>query len=195
MGEPGQVASSPTAKYAALISALPKTAESLHVLGHELRTDFHCDRVSLFLKASRGTYIAIYAEGLEDMTLEVKPGEGLAGKAIQRRAPILSNEAPYDPDALSRLRDHYSGYQTWSLLVAPIPRRWRSPEGVVQLINRLDGAFCEEDLRLLNTIADGLRGLSRFCPRPVGNLWEPRLHRGSADALSNQAIAADYREG
>jgi hypothetical protein len=179
-------------KYKALVRTLPANVEGLHALGHALRSDFHCDRVSLFLKAERGTYVSVYAEGLEDMTLAVKPGEGLAGKAIQRREPILSNEAPYDPDALCRLRDHYSGYQTWTLLVAPIPGRLFGPEGAVQLINKLDGAFSTEDERRLVRVAEALRGLGRLCRCPSGNLWDPCLHRENLHAPSDQAVLADH---
>ena len=174
-------------RYALLLRALAADATGLHALGLALREDFGCDRATLFLKAARGVYVSVYAEGLEEMTLAVKPGEGLAGKAIQRRTAIVSNEAPYDPDALSRLRDHYSGYETLSLLVAPIPGRFGAPEGAVQLVNRLDGPFNDDDCARLCDAASGLRGLSRFCPRPVDNLWDPRLHQDSRHAATLSA--------
>lgn len=154
----------------------------LHELGLALREDFGCDRVTFFLKAARGVYLSIYAEGLEDMVLAVKPGEGLVGKAIQRRRPIVSNEALYDPDALSRLRDHYSGYLTHSLLVAPIPGTFLAPQGAVQLVNKLREEFTAEDIQRLSLAAKGLRGLRKFCRRPTENLWEPRLHLESHHA-------------
>lgn len=185
------------ARYQALVRTLPADAAGLHALGLALRQDFGCDRATLFLKARHGVYVAIYAEGLEDMTLAVKPGEGLAGKAVQRRAAIVSNEAPYDPDALSRLRDHYSGYETHSVMVAPIPRLLRAPEGAVQLINKLTGPFTDDDLARLGMVANGLRGLRRFCREPAENLWDPLLHKESSDgrAPADQAVLADHREG
>ncbi|NJO53822.1 MAG: GAF domain-containing protein [Bacteroidales bacterium] len=186
-----------TARYKELVRTLPADAAGLHALGLALRQDFNCDRATLFLKARHGVYIAVYAEGLEDMTLAVKPGEGLAGKAVQRRAAILSNEAPYDPNALSRLRDHYSGYETQSVMVAPIPRLLLSPEGAVQLINKLIGPFTDADIARLGAVAKGLRGLRRFCREPAENLWDSRLHRESIDgpAPPDQAVLADHRKG
>ncbi len=175
------------ARYASLIRTLPADATGLHGLGLALREDFSCDRVTLFLKAARGVYLSIYAEGLEDMVLAVKPGEGLVGKAIQRRRPIISNEALYDPDALSRLRDHYSGYLTQSVLVAPIPGVFLAPQGAVQLINKLRELFTEEDVGRLSAVAKGLHGLQRLCRRPTENLWEPRLHLESHHASAPPA--------
>lgn len=176
-----------TTRYAALLRSLPAEIASLHALGLALREDFRCDRVSLFLKAPHGVYVSIYAEGLEDMTLAVKPGEGLVGKAVQRKAPIVSNEALFDPEALSRLRDHYSGYETQSILVAPIPGWFSGPEGAVQLVNKLYEPFTDDDVERLSAATLGLRGLRKLCRRPADNLWDPDLHKESAHVAASPA--------
>jgi hypothetical protein len=175
-------------RYALLLKRLAPDLAGLHELGMVLRDEFGCERTTLYLKAARGVYVSIYAEGLEDMTLSVKPGEGLVGKAVQRRCPLLSNDADYDPDSLSRLRDHYSGYVTRSLLVAPIPGTFVASRGAVQLVNKRDDEFTEQDADRLCAAAQGLRKLHRLCTRPDGNLWDPHLHReGRHDGPSAQA--------
>lgn len=165
------------ARYRRLVAGLSGDAAGLHELGRALRSDFDCDRVSLYRRSPRNVYVAVYAEGLQDMTLSVKPGEGLVGKALQRGVPVLSNAAPYDPDALSRLRDHYSGYETHSVLVAPILRWLCAPLGAVQLVNSHAGSFPAADLLRLAEVAKGLAGIGKFCRSASENLWQPDLHK------------------
>lgn len=176
-----------TVRYAALLATLPPAPAGLHELGLALRNDFACDRASIFLKASRGVYVSVYAEGLEGMLLSVKPGEGLVGKSIQRREGIISNDAVYDPDSLCRLRDHYTGYETRSLLAVPIPGLFGPPRGAVQLINKLRAPFDAEDARRLFAAARGLKRLHRLITHPENNLWDPRFHKEGLHASSAQA--------
>jgi signal transduction protein with GAF and PtsI domain len=171
------------ARYKRMIKSLPSDATGLHALGLALREDFQCDRTTLYLQATHGTYISIYAEGLEEMILAVKPGEGVVGKVIATRSPYVSNDALYDPNSLSRLRDHYSGYITHSLLAAPIPGLLSRPHGVIQLVNKINLPFDTVDMDRLVAIAPVLRGIRKFCRRPATNLWQQSLHKEPSHAV------------
>jgi GAF domain-containing protein len=161
----------PREKYRALIRASRHWRDALYQVARELRRDFACERVSLYFKDRYRVFVTALAEGLEGMDLAVRAGEGLVGKCILARGPLAANDPLHHPQTLSRLRDHYTGYQTRSLLAAPILNLWRRPLGAVQLVNHLGSGFSEEDAARLAEIAGGLASLGRRIPRPIANVW------------------------
>lgn len=163
-------------KYAGFVSKSVGASASLKALGDALRLDFDCDRVSIYLREKRGDFVSIYAEGLTNMTLSVKSGEGIVGKCIALRIPVVSNHAPYDPDSLCRVRDNFSGYVTSSLLAAPIPGFLGRVLGAVQLVNKNTGLFTSHDVDQLLHAARGIRCIARLVTPPYTNLWKPYPH-------------------
>lgn len=159
------------AKYRELLRASRDFREALYRLARELRRDFSCERVSLYFRDRHGLFVTVFAEGLEGMELAVKEGEGLVGKCLQCRRPLVANDALHHPQALSRLRDHYTGYQTRSLLTVPILNFWGRPVGAVQLLNHRGAGFSEADSVHLMEIAVVLAPWRRRLPRPLTNLW------------------------
>uniref|UniRef100_A0A7C5AMA8 GAF domain-containing protein n=1 Tax=Desulfobacca acetoxidans TaxID=60893 RepID=A0A7C5AMA8_9BACT len=158
-------------KYRTIIKTTRQYRQTLYQLARELRRDFSCERVSLYFKDRYQLFVAVLAEGLEGMDLAVKKGEGLVGKCIQARKPLIANDALHHPQALSRLRDHYTGYQTRSLLTAPILNFFGWPVGAVQLVNHLGTGFTEADAARLKEIAGILAPLRWRIARPITNIW------------------------
>jgi len=158
-------------KYRAIIQASRQYGDALYRVARELRRDFACERASLYYKDRHQVFVTALAEGLEGMDLAVKAGEGLVGKCILARQPLITNDPLHHPQALSRLRDHYTGYRTRSLLAAPILTRWRRPVGAVQLINHLGAGFTDADAARLSEITGVLATLRRRIPRPIANIW------------------------
>lgn len=159
------------AKYQALVRIPRPYPEILYRLARELRRDFSCERVSLYFKDQHQVFVTVLAEGLEGMDLAVKEGEGLVGKCLKWRRPVIANDPLHHPQALSRLRDHYTGFRTRSLLSAPILNVFRRPVGAVQLVNQLGPGFTESDAARLFEIAGVLAALRRRLPRPLANIW------------------------
>jgi GAF domain-containing protein len=87
------------------------------------------------------------ADRLKGMTLKL--GEGVAGRVAQTRRSELVSDASSDP-RFARGIDEKSGYVTRSLLTVPL--HYADPEtgkhfllGVLQLVNKGDGAFTMDD--------------------------------------------------
>ena len=162
-------------KYRALLGRRGDFRQTVCGVAALLHRDFACDRVSLFFKDRYGVFVSVMAEGLEGMDLSFKPGEGLVGKCVLHKQPVVANDPLHNPQALSRVRDHYTGYQTQSLLAAPILNFWQRPVGAVQLINKLEGGFNDHDAGRLTEIAGALAPLGRRLPRPLANIWTRAL--------------------
>lgn len=164
-------------KYRSLLRRIFDYPEVLFQVTAELRKNFHCDRVSIFFKDRHGLFVSALAEGLEGMDLVFKPGEGIVGKCVLNKQAIIANDPQHNPQTLSRVRDHYTGYHTASLLAAPILTSWKRVVGAVELVNKREGLFTAEDARRLMEIAPLLKGLRRRVPRPISNIWKPALAR------------------
>jgi len=150
-------------------------------VAYYLKKDFRCERVSIFLKGRGGRFLTVVAQGLEGMTIDVKPGEGLTGKAIQKRAPIIVNDALHDSRSLCRVRDHYTGFQTRSLLAVPGLGFLGRPVGAFLLINSLKGGFGDADKERAGKIAWFLRRIKRIAPGQIENIWTAHFEKEIVD--------------
>ena len=126
-----------------------------------------CERLARALRADRATIwlvdaergdlvarIALLPEGLP--TLRQPLERGLAGYVARTGEVVRVEDASRD-DRFDPTADKATGYSTHSVLVAPIREDARAPiRGVVQLLNREDGPFDEEDERYLVALATQL---------------------------------------
>ena len=158
-------------KYEKLIILPLFWQDKLLKIAEELRHDFACDRVTLFFKDNDGRFVSIIAQGLAGMTIDVKLGEGLAGKCLLHRKAIISNNPEYDHRSLCRVRDSYTGYTTHSVIAVPIFSFWGSPLGIIQLVNKTAGLFSEQEAAQLQDLTPVFRCLYKEIPQPIVNIW------------------------
>ncbi len=80
-------------------------------------------------------------------------GQGVAGWVAQRGVSAII-ENPSEDSRWSDRLDHMTGFETESIIAVPL-RSGDKVFGVIELLNRLDGArFSAYDMRVLSTIAD-----------------------------------------
>jgi diguanylate cyclase (GGDEF)-like protein len=85
--------------------------------------------------------------------MRLQPGEGIAGWVAQNNQPLLVKNVHADPRFASRF-DKASRFHTKSILCVPLTFKDRTL-GVIELVNGPnDGAFHEEDLKILGTVAE-----------------------------------------
>ena len=88
--------------------------------------------------------------------IRLRVGEGVAGKVAGSGRPL--NVPRTDPTFLDRY-DALTGYRTQSLLAVPVRDGGGALIGVLQLLNKRDGLFGDEDERHLAAVADQIAGL------------------------------------
>eukprot|EP00004_Rigifila_ramosa_P003116 TRINITY_DN1326_c0_g1_i5.p1 TRINITY_DN1326_c0_g1~~TRINITY_DN1326_c0_g1_i5.p1 ORF type:complete len:1469 (-),score=315.52 TRINITY_DN1326_c0_g1_i5:74-4432(-) len=119
----------------------------LSILRQKSKELLEADRCSLFLvnKSKQELYTKL-AEGY-DLTFPLS--EGIAGH-VATTGETLSFADAYSDPRFNRNIDDATGYRTKSILCMPV-RRGTSGEilGVIQMINKYDGAFSSEDVELL----------------------------------------------
>ncbi len=84
--------------------------------------------------------------------VRVPPGQGLVGEAIRTRKPLIVADAQSDPRFYKKVSEDV-GFVTRSVLCVPMFVKGREI-GVIQLLNKVDGEFTEEDAARLSAMAN-----------------------------------------
>jgi len=99
----------------------------------------------LFFAAATGSDPIKLAE------IPVPIGGSLAGTIFRTNHPMILNDVQQDPRHYSIVADHVK-FKVKTLLGVPMPIKDR-PMGVLEAINKQDGAFTESDVSILSVIA------------------------------------------
>jgi Nif-specific regulatory protein len=128
----------------------------LKSLVEELKGRFMADRATLYLvDSARAELVSRVAYLPEIEEIRLRLGEGLAGWVARERRPVLLNDGRKDPRFDPSI-DRMTGYQTRSVLAVPILHESGESAGVVQLLNRKDRDFSEDDQASLEVYANKL---------------------------------------
>ena len=87
-----------------------------------------------------------------EINIRIPINAGIAGSCATK-GEIINIEDAYQDDRFNPAFDHKSGYHTKTILCIPM-KHDNDVLGVLQLINKLDGVFTEDDAKLLTLILD-----------------------------------------
>lgn len=82
---------------------------------------------------------------------QLAPGQGIAGWVAQQGRSVRVNDVRRDPRFYSGV-DTTTGFETRSLMCAPLRYRGKVT-GVIEIVNKRQGEFNDEDLSLLETVS------------------------------------------
>jgi GAF domain-containing protein len=138
------------------VSSSLESREVYRLVVQKLNEYFHVAAGSLLLK-DEATDELIFVMTLEDAVEKlhgkrIPSGTGIAGHVAQTQQSYIANEAQHDPIHYQRIDEQLS-FKTETILCVPMVVKGNTI-GVIELINKLDGAFTEEDSRRLEAAAD-----------------------------------------
>jgi signal transduction histidine kinase len=112
------------------------------------------DRCSIFLHDPNTDELwSTVALGMAGEVIRIPSSIGLAGYCFQTGETINLKDA-YTDDRFNKEVDSHTGYRTRSVLCIPIYNRAGSRSGVIQLLNKNDGDFTDEDETFLQTFGN-----------------------------------------
>jgi phosphoserine phosphatase len=115
------------------------------------RAVLRADRGTVFLYDARSNELySTVATGVA--TLRFPAGRGIVGECAERRRLINVPDCYSDP-RFNREADRSTGYHTKCLLTVPLVGYDNSLVGVMQVLNKLEGVFSEEDERIATALA------------------------------------------
>ncbi len=111
------------------------------------------DRCSLFLYDPKTNDLwSVVALGMGEQVIRIPSGVGVAGYCF-KTGEVVNLQAAYEDPRFNREVDLRTGYYTKSLLCMPLHNR-DGKMGVIQLLNKKDGIFTEEDETFLQTFGN-----------------------------------------
>lgn len=158
----------PTSEQLEMARVRVQRLEGLLDVGVEIASELDLDRllekimscVTTVMNAERSSLFIIdpdtnelwskIAQGAEEIRFPV--GTGIAGTVAQSGETINIADA-YDDPRFNPEFDRKSGFRTRSILCIPMRNRMGEIIGVVQVLNKRDGAFTEDDEELLAALA------------------------------------------
>jgi len=112
------------------------------------------DRCSLFLHDQDTDELwSTVAMGLEGQVIRIPSDVGLAGFCF-RTGELINLQDAYEDPRFNKEVDARTGYHTRSLLCMQIYNRAGEALGVIQLLNKKEGVFTEEDETFLKTFGN-----------------------------------------
>ncbi|HTY99505.1 MAG TPA: GAF domain-containing protein, partial [Rhodocyclaceae bacterium] len=118
-----------------------------------LRLQVGCERGTLFMvDEPAGRLRALYAEGAGNEPISLSLKLGIAGLVAVTKRTLLIPDVAVDP-RFDPSFDQRTGYATRSILCVPLLSPAGEALGVIQAINKKAGAFDDDDVRTLESIA------------------------------------------
>jgi len=112
------------------------------------------DRCSLFLHDPKTDELwSTVALGMAGEVIRIPSSAGLAGDCFQT-GKTINLEDVYTDNRFNKDVDIYTGYRTKSVLCVPLYSREGSRLGIIQLLNKKNGIFTEEDETFLQTFGN-----------------------------------------
>ena len=116
--------------------------------------------------------------------IRLQPGHGIAGRVAETGEPLIVNDV-YKDERFSQQADNASGFRTHSILCVPLMVEQRVI-GVLEAINKRNGSFNDDDLRLCQAITGPL----------AAAIENARLHEDViAEKRRQETIFASMSEG
>jgi len=141
---------------AALINSSLDPAEVRRMAVEEVPRCMGSDAASLLLldEATGELYFeAVSGEKGPDLKeIRLKPGEGIAGWVARKGGAVIVDDVKTDHRFAADI-DRHTGYDTRNMIVAPVATKDRV-WGVLQVLNKHQGSFNDDDLELVQALAD-----------------------------------------
>jgi signal transduction histidine kinase len=127
--------------------------ELLELILQKITEALEADRATLYLlDEANAELVSRIAQGSDVRSIRLKVGHGIAGY-VARTGKALHVRDPYRDARFSAEWDMITGYRTRSILAAPMRNHLGRTIGVVQVLNKLEGEFTEDDGDILAALA------------------------------------------
>jgi len=140
---------------AAAVASSLDTREVYHKVMEKLNEYFRVDAGSLLMldeETNELVFVMTLEAGEEKLFgVRVPRGKGIAGSVAETQQYMIVDDAERDPRHYSNVSDSV-GYQVHTMLCVPIVTKGRTL-GVIQLLNKRDGTFTQEEAQRLERMA------------------------------------------
>lgn len=138
------------------LSALEPIEEALPAISEEAKAIVSAERCSIFIVDHTGGMLwTKLSDGIGRIALGID--SGVVGDTVQTKSVQLVNN-PYDDSRFLAKIDEKSGFVTRNILAVPIFNSRQEVIGVIQLLNKYNGDFNENDEGIMSFFANYVSG-------------------------------------
>lgn len=116
------------------------------------RDAVNADRASLFLLDEVAGALSTYLADGGQIPQSIPLSHGIAALSVKQKESIIVNDVYHDP-RFNKMIDYHTGFKTVSVITAPLVSSTNAVIGVVEMINKKEGIFTQEDLKMLQSFA------------------------------------------
>src|SRR5215471_3450671 len=125
----------------------------LELILDKITDALEADRATLYLlDEPNDELVSRISQGDDVRSIRLKVGSGIAGHVARTGKPLHVRDAYKDP-RFSPEWDMLMGYRTRSILAAPMKNHLGKTIGVVQVLNKKEGEFTEDDADILAALS------------------------------------------
>ncbi len=144
------------AKFGKELVETQEIENALDLIAIEAKKLLKCERCSIFLIDYESQMLwTKHSDGIG--RIAISTDAGIVGHTFKTRAPQIVNN-PYDNQFFMPNIDKKSGFTTKNIITTLIFDSNREVIGIIQLLNKLEGDFEEDDLKVLNFFANYVSG-------------------------------------
>lgn len=116
----------------------------------------NAERCTIYIYSrSRNLVWTTLSDGIEKLVLPAE--KGIVGLTVKSKNSLIEND-PYNNSSFNPSIDHATGYITRNIATTPIFNSSRELIGVIQLLNKKDEGFDEEDVKFLTFFSHYISG-------------------------------------
>ncbi len=144
------------AKFGKELVETQEIENALDLIAIEAKKLLKCERCSIFLIDYESQMLwTKHSDGIG--RIAISTDAGIVGHTFKTRSPQIVNN-PYDNQFFMPNIDKKSGFTTKNIITTLIFDSNREVIGIIQLLNKLESDFDEEDMKVLNFFANYVSG-------------------------------------
>lgn len=145
------------AEFAKTLIAEKDSSQIIELFAIEVKNVLQCERCSIFLIDDEANMLwTRHSDGIGRIVISID--SGIVGHTYQTKTPQIVN-APYeDPNFIPTI-DKKSGFTTRNIATTIVYGTNQKVLGILQLLNKIEGDFNEEDIKLLNFFVNYVSGV------------------------------------
>ena len=134
------------------VAAIDSLDEIIETVMEMTSWELGAERATLFLNdAQTGELYSRFAQGNFRREIRFLNSQGIAGHVFETGESLIVDD-PYSNPHFNRQVDQQTGFVTRNIIAVPVKTVKGEIIGVAQCLNKKDGAFVEEDLRVLEAM-------------------------------------------
>jgi adenylate cyclase len=134
------------------VAAIDSLDEIIETVMEMTSWELGAERATLFLNdAQTGELYSRFAQGNFRREIRFLNTQGIAGHVFQTGESLIVDD-PYDNPHFNRQVDQQTGFTTRNIIAVPVKTVKGEIIGVAQCLNKKEGAFGEDDLRVLEAM-------------------------------------------